>query len=280
MSVQHYENFPVASWLCPPALRPPVRALYHFARTADDLADEGEATTEQRLCAIRSYRDELRRCLAGHEPQAGTRWADIFEALSQAVATHRLPTAHLYALLDAFEQDIHNPCYVDRAQLLEYCARSAQPVGRLILHLHGVQDARSRAQSDAVCTALQLINFWQDLSVDLPRGRVYLPQSDAFRHGLRDVHWPEATDTPQTQALVRELCGWAEELMYQGAPLALALPGRIGWELRLVVQGGLRVLHRIARMNYRTMRSRPRLGPADAMPLVWNALFMRAPAGT
>ncbi len=268
--VDHYENFPVASVLCPPALRPPIVAIYHFARTADDIADEGDAPAAERLAALADYRVALQQI---HD--AGTvsaRWPTVFGPLGRAMTTHVLPVAPLMALLDAFEQDVRNPVYPDRAALLDYCRRSADPVGRLLLHLYGVQDAAALRQSDAICSALQLINFWQDLSVDLPRGRCYVPESDRLAHGVAVLQ--PGTDSPQTRALVRALCDWAGRLMHEGAPLVHRLPGRAGWELRLVVQGGLRILEKIAAMDHATLRRRPALRAPDLPRLLWRALWM------
>ena len=274
--VEHYENFPVASWLCPPRLRRPIAAIYWFARTADDIADEGNATEGERLADLLTYRNELAACLAGNSGSG--RWGNLFAALGTARVEFALPEQPLFDLLDAFRQDVEKTRdragYRDRADLVDYCSRSANPVGRLLLHLHGVTDAKSLAQSDAICTALQLVNFWQDLSVDLPRGRYYLPAEDCRRHGLdpsRPRSWPTNPNAPQ---LVRELCTWTRELMLSGAPLVHRVPGRAGWELRMVVQGGLRVLRRIEAMGHRTMQRRPALGPLDAPAMLWGALWM------
>ena len=272
MAVQHYENFPVASLLCPAPLRPAVVAIYHFARTADDLADEGDAPQEQRLAQLARYRADLEAALAGSGGRGGSgAWAGVFERLAAAAREQSLPPRWLHALLDAFEQDVRNPPYADREALLNYCARSANPVGRLLLHLYGVGDALSLRQSDAICSALQLINFWQDLSVDLPRGRVYLPLDALQRHGLDLTRLQQEPDSPAARALVRELADWASGLMHEGAPLALRLPGRAGWELRLVVQGGLRILEKIAAMDYASLRTRPVLRRTDAPRLLWRA---------
>ncbi len=251
-------------------------AIYHFARTADDIADEGDAAAAQRLADLRDYRADLDAVFAGTAPSA--RWAGVFAGVDAARRTHALPHAPLAALLDAFVQDCANPSYADRNALLDYCRRSANPVGRLLLHLYGVTDDASLAQSDAICTALQLINFWQDLSVDLPRGRLYLPADDAARHGVSLADPASLADTAASRALVQDLCTWAHALMLAGAPLALRLPGRAGWELRFVVQGGLRVLERIAGMGYQTIRQRPVLRSADALPVAWRAWTMRAAA--
>ena len=275
VSVDHYENFPVASWLCPRRLRPAVAAIYWYARTADDLADEGDAEPAQRIARLQAYRDELRHVHAGGPARPGP-WLAVYAPLQRAIVQHGLPLAPLLDLLDAFEQDVRQPTYADRTALLDYCRRSANPVGRLLLHLYGVDDARALARSDAVCTALQLINFWQDLGVDAPRGRHYVPLADAHRHGVSLAALQARADSPATRALLRELCAWARALMLEGAPLALSLPGRLGWELRLVVQGGLRVLERIARLDHATLRQRPALGAADALPMLWGAARLRA----
>lgn len=274
--VEHYENFPVASWLCPPRLRRPIAAIYWFARTADDIADEGNATEGERLADLLTYRNELAACLAGNSGSG--RWGNLFAALGTARVEFALPEQPLFDLLDAFRQDVEKTRdragYRDRADLVDYCSRSANPVGRLLLHLYGVTDAQSLARSDAICTALQLANFWQDLSVDLPRGRYYLPAEDCRRHGLdpsRPRGWPANPNAPQ---LVRELCEWTRELMLSGAPLVHRVPGRAGWELRMVVQGGLRVLRRIDALGHRTMQRRPALGAFDAPAMLWSALWM------
>ena len=225
-SVDHYENFPVASWLCPARLRPAVVAIYHFARTADDLADEGDATAEQRLEDLHQYRAELELCLSGQAPQ-DARWVQAFANLQSAVRAFDLPAQPLRDLLSAFEQDVSYTSighrYRDRAELMDYCRRSANPVGRLMLHLYGVNDAQSLAQSDAICSALQLINFWQDRTRDLEWGRDYLPQNSSLGTELQ----------------------FARALMAHGAPLVHRVPGRAGWELRAMVQGGLCILGKV-----------------------------------
>jgi squalene synthase HpnC len=276
VSIEHYENFPVASWLSPPALRPAIVAIYHFARCADDLADEGDVGTAQRQAELRAYREALRHCSAG-QPATG-RWAAIFGPLGQAMTRHTLPQRLLEDLLDAFEQDLVQTRYQDRAELLDYCRRSANPIGRLLLHLYGIQDPLALQRSDAICSALQLINFWQDLSVDGPRGRVYAPQQDLARHGLVSEDLLHCQDSAAARALLAELCAWARALMQEGAPLVQQIPGRAGWELRLVVQGGLRILDRLQAMHFAALLQRPKLGPLDLPALLWRALTMRAEA--
>jgi len=280
----HYENFPVASWLCPPHLRPPIAAIYHFARTADDIADEGDASPEERLEDLRAYREELRAAARGSVP-GSARWPYVFGPLAHSIAQFELPEALLADLLSAFMQDIEKTSgggtYADRAELLDYCRRSANPVGRLLLHLYGVHDAKALEQSDAICSALQLINFWQDTSVDLPRGRFYAPLSDCARRGLTPESFrafmPLGDAPPPQEAinLIAIECAWARELMARGAPLVHRLPGRTGWELRFVVQGGLRILDKIEDLGFDTFSQRPTIGRSDAPLLAWRALRMR-----
>lgn len=275
MSIEHYENFPVASWLCPPALRPAIMAIYGFARTADDLADEGDASAAQRLRDLADYRADLRAVAAGRAPSP--RWAArVFAPLARAIAEHRLPLPLLEDLLDAFEQDLVKTDYATRAELLDYCRRSANPVGRLLLHLYGIDDADALRQSDAICSALQLINFWQDFTVDGPRGRIYAPLEDRRRHGVEGQDLLSLRDSPAARALIADLCGWARALMADGAPLVHRIPGRAGWELRLVVQGGLRILDRLQAMRFAALLRRPTVGAADAPLLLWRALTMNA----
>jgi squalene synthase HpnC len=274
VSVEHYENFPVASWLCPKPLRAPITAIYHFARTADDIADEGDASPQDRLSQLQAYRRDLRQVAQGHAPSPA--WAPVFAPLAQAMVQWQLPTALLDDLLDAFEQDTANPRYADRATLLGYCRRSANPVGRLLLHLYGVTDAVALARSDAICTALQLINFWQDLSVDLPRRRCYVPAADAQRHGLLLDNLHTGPADGAHQALLADLIAWSRQLMLSGAPLVHQVPGRGGWELRAVVQGGLRILEKIEHMDTTSFDQRPRLQGFDLLLIGWRCLWMRA----
>lgn len=274
MSVSHYENFPVASWLCPPALRPPIAAIYWFARTADDIADEGDASAQRRIDELARYRRCLHAAAAGHIDGG---WPTVFEPLARTLKQYALPLQPFEDLLDAFEQDCTAPTYTDRSMLLDYCRRSANPVGRLVLALYGVNDTRALRRSDAICSALQLINFWQDASVDLRRGRLYFPVSDLERHGLSAASLQPGTDNTATRAMAADLCDWSREMMLAGAPLALQLPGRIGWELRLVVQGGLRVLNGIAERGHDILSHRVTVGPLDLPALLWRACVMRAP---
>ena len=251
-TIDHYENFPVASWLCPAHLRPAVVAIYHFARTADDIADEGDADALSRLSSLKAMESDLLACTTtGH---VSAQWPQVFTPLAAQIRQHAIPLQPLLDLLDAFTQDVNytqsQRPYASREELLDYCRRSANPIGRLLLHLYGVNDAVSVAQSDAICSALQLINFWQDLSVDIPRGRHYLPH----------------------KAILSEETAFARALMHQGSPLVHTLPGRGGWELRLVVQGGLRVLDKLEQLD--AFQQRPALKGLDWLSVAWRAVGM------
>ncbi len=273
VSVDHYENFPVASWLCPAELRPSVVAIYRFARTADDIADEGNASPAQRLADLTAFRADLTAIESGNE--ISTRWRSVFAPLSTVIAQRLLPVSLLHDLLSAFEQDVVKARYHDRAELLDYCRRSANPVGRLLLHLYGVSDSASLTQSDAICSALQLINFWQDLSIDTSRGRLYLPQCDIEAHAVSSQQLVDRQDSPAARALIADVTAWARGLLMQGSPLVHRVPGRAGWELRLVVQGGLRIVDKIEQMNHGTLTVRPRIEKLDAPVMLWRAAGMR-----
>lgn len=274
--VTHYENFPVASLLCPPHLRAPIAAIYAFARTADDLADEGDVRPAERLRGLAAYRSDLHAIAAGRP--ASARWETVFAPLAAVLRQYALPVPLLDDLLSAFAQDVektrNGAGYASRAELLDYCRRSANPVGRLLLHLYGVDGAQALRESDAICTALQLINFWQDLSVDIPRGRFYLPDDDCAAHGVTRAMLQALQPTPQTTALITEHARWARATMLEGAPLVHRLPGRAGWELRLVVQGGLRILDKVDALQGHSLCRRPRIRGWDAPVMLGRALGM------
>ena len=270
MSVEHYENFPVASVLCPPALRPAVAAIYWFARTADDLADEGDAPAEARLRDLDAFEADLRAVGRGDPPSP--RWARVFGPLRSVLARFKLPMDLLTDLLSAFRQDVVKCRYLDRTELLDYCRRSANPIGRLLLHLYGVRESEALRQSDAICTALQLANFWQDIGVDTRRGRFYVPEADWRRHGVQGGRIDP--EMPAARALITDLVGWARSLMLSGAPLVHSVPGRAGWELRLVVQGGMRILEKTGAPNGNPFIRRPTVGWVDMPILLWRSLCM------
>jgi hydroxysqualene synthase len=276
----HYENFPVASILCPPRLRPPIAAIYAFARTADDIADEGNATAGQRLADLAQMRADL--CEAARSSTGSGRWPQVFEPLAVAIRNFRLPLSLLDDLLQAFEQDVIKThgvggaaaTYADEVDLLDYCRRSANPVGRLLLHLHGIDDEEALAMSDHICTALQLINFWQDLGQDIQRGRHYLTDTGCTRHGVSRANLSRLQADSKAIKLIAECSDFARASMLKGSPLPARVPGRAGWELRLVVQGGLRILDKIEALGFDTLNHRPKLKAPDVLVMVWRALWM------
>jgi squalene synthase HpnC len=280
-AIGHYENFPVASVLCPEQLRAPIAAIYHFARVADDIADEGNASAAERLHALSDYRIQLD--IAAHPDHQShgaldARWAPLFIRLRAAICGHQLRPQLLHDLLDAFVQDVEKTRdkkgYADDDELLDYCRRSANPIGRLLLSLYGVDDAQALRMSDAVCTALQLINFWQDPSVDLPRGRNYFTAQSQRKFGIVWEDLQLGKPTPAISALVQHLAAQARALMLQGAPLVHRVPGRAGWELRLVVQGGLRILEKVEGLGAASLRQRPVLQWPDYAVMLWRAVRM------
>ena len=278
--IDHYENFPVASWLCPPRLRPPIAAIYHFARTADDIADEGNAPPAERLTDLATYRADLHAIARGATPSP--HWAAVFQPLAAQMQAFQLRLQPLDDLLSAFAQDVRKTAagdtYADWPELIDYCRRSANPVGRLLLHLYGVTDAQAQQESDAICTALQLINFWQDLSVDIPRGRYYLPLAECAVHGIviSDPARQFATLKSDEKAtnLIAACAHQASASMQKGLKLVHRIPGRAGWELRAVTQGATRVLDKIDALGAAVLHQRPTVGKADAPRILWRMLRM------
>jgi phytoene synthase len=265
--VDHYENFPVASILLPAPLRKPVEAIYRFARSADDFADEGYEAPEIRLEKLSLYQGRLAAISAGETPAE-----PLFRDLAQAIREHQLPMSLFHDLLDAFCQDVTKKRYATYAEVLDYCRRSANPVGRLLLHLFKRTAERELRQSDAICTALQLINFWQDVDVDFSHDdRVYLPQEEMARFGVTQLHLLEKKCDAAWKALLAFEVERTRELMLSGADLGRQLPGRIGLEIRATVQGGLRILEKIEAAGYDVFRRRPRLRAHD-----WPVVLLRA----
>jgi squalene synthase HpnC len=269
MGVDHYENFPVASVLVPRPLRAPIRAIYRFARCADDIADEGDAPAPVRLAALAGLHADLDRIEAGNYP-GGARWSD----LAAVVAAHRLPVELLRDLLRAFEQDVRGTNYRDYEDLQDYCRRSANPIGRLLLALYRRNEPELLAWSDAVCTGLQLVNFWQDVDQDYARGRVYVPLSEFQRFGVDPQQIAQRRADADWERLLRAQTQTARALLLAGRPLARALGGRIGWELRMVIQGGLRIAERIDAVRGDVFAHRPVLAAGDWARMAWRALSM------
>jgi phytoene synthase len=274
LPVEHYENFPVASWLLPPALRTPVEAIYAFARSADDFADEGVRTDAERLALLDGYARSLERIARRERPDD-----PVFSRLHDAIRAHDLPIGLFHDLLDAFRQDVRKKRYASFDELMDYCRRSADPVGRLLLVLFGRDDPANLRASDAICSSLQLINHWQDIAVDWGKGRVYLPQEDLARFGVDEVQIAAGRADNQWQDLLRFECQRARAIMRSGASLGTRLPGRVGLEIRAIVAGGLRILEKIDAVRGDVFRHRPELGAADWALVLWRATIV-APRST
>ena len=284
---RHYENFPVASFLLPAVMRPHIAAIYAFARSADDFADEGDRTPAERLALLDDWGSRLTACsgggAAGHatpNPQAPTPnpQADaIFLALSHTIQSCSLPVTLFEDLLSAFRQDVLVTRYETWADVMDYCRRSANPVGRLVLRVAGRATPALDAASDAVCTALQLTNFWQDLERDWRKGRLYVPREDRDRFGAPERDLDGRAVSPAWRAVMVEMAARTRALFDDGRAVADGLDGRLRYELRLTWLGGVRVLDRLERSGFDVFTSRPTLGAADVPALAWGALAWSGP---
>jgi squalene synthase HpnC len=258
MPIGHYENFPVASILMPKRLRKPVAAIYHFARAADDIADEGDLPNEERLRQLDEFRAELLR-ITKHE----TPLTPLFQNLAAEVHQHALPMQPLYDLLDAFSQDVVKKRYANFDEVLDYCRRSANPVGNLLLHLYDEATPVNIAYSDAICTSLQIINFWQDVEKDCAIGRIYLPLDELAQYGVSETQIAQGHTGDAWRALMKFQVHRARTMMISGKPLGDILTGRIGLEMRMIIAGGLRILDKLENVRYDMFRHRPVLKPLD-----------------
>jgi squalene synthase HpnC len=268
VSASHYENFPVASLVVPRKLRAAMLAIYRFARAADDLADEGAAAPAARLAALDRYERALDAIAAGCAPAEPP-----FPALAAAIARHRLPFAPFRDLLSAFRQDVTTTRYASFAAVLDYCRRSANPVGRLLLTLYGSASDANLRTSDAICSALQLINFWQDIAADWQRGRVYIPQDDLARFGVSEAQIAGARCDESWRALLAFQTARARAMLESGRALTRELPWRPGLELAGVLAGGHRILDGIDAVGGDVFRHRPQLARTDWIAIAWQAVF-------
>ena len=266
VSVGHYENFPVASLLLPAPLREPVAVIYRFARSADDVADEGDDPPPARLERLGRYYSQLTLIGLGETPEDS-----LFQDVSRIARQHNLPLILFRDLLDAFSQDVVKKRYATFAEVLDYCRRSANPVGRLLLHLFKRTSETEFRQSDAICSALQLINFWQDAVIDFAKDRIYLPQDEMARFLVSERDLAEQRCNDAWRNMMAFQVNRSREMMLSGAALGHNLPGRLGLEIRTTVQGGLRILEKIERVGYDVFRARPILRWID-----WPLVLARA----
>ena len=275
---RHYENFPVASLLLPRRARRHVAAVYAFARAADDFADEGEWTGQERKRLLDGWTERLRQAASSAEPGLPPRRGEpsntvaIFLAVGATIRDCSLPINLFEDLLSAFRQDVDVTRYDTWAELQDYCRRSANPVGRLVLRISGRDDAQLDAWSDDICTALQLTNFWQDVTKDYERGRVYLPLEEQQLHGAREEDLADGRITPAWQEALSAAALRTRDFFEAGRPLCDALRGRLRYELRVTWLGGTRVLDRLARVNFDVATRRPALGALDVPWFAWRML--------
>lgn len=266
MTARHYENFPVASLLLPPQFRHPVALIYRFAREADDFADEGDFPDAHRLAQLGAFRQELLKLEAGLPPAIP--W---FEALGEIIRKHQLPIGAFRDLLSAFSQDVTQKRYTDYGELLDYCRRSANPVGRLLLALYGAATPQNLAYSDAICSSLQLINFLQDVAIDYQKERIYLPQDEMARFGISERQIAAGDTGGNWSPFMAFQVERTRTLLQSGAPLGRILKGRLGLEMRMIIEGGARILAKIAAVNGDVYRQRPVLRWFD-----WPLMLSRA----
>ena len=268
MAVHHYENFPVASLLLPARLRRPVELIYSFARQADDFADEGDLSPKQRLSKLAEFARELDCIERGERPRLL-----LFADLAPVIEAHRLPLGLFRDLLSAFSQDVTKNRYADLGEVMDYCRRSANPVGRLLLHLYQATEARNLAFSDAICSSLQLINFIQDIEIDFRNNRIYLPKDEMAKYGVTEAQIADRPSGTAWQALMMFQIERARDMLLAGAPLARRLPGRVGLELRLIVMGGSRILDKLRAGRGDVFRHRPVLRPYDWLNVLVRSFF-------
>ncbi|MDP3679150.1 MAG: squalene synthase HpnC [Methylotenera sp.] len=277
LASSHYENFPVASVFLPQHLREPIALIYSFARQADDFADEGDFTIEHRLNLLNSFRDELDLLHAYIKPQT-----PFFATLGQMIETKKLPYAPFYALLDAFSQDVTKTRYANYDEVLDYCKRSANPIGQLLLHLYENATPESIALSDNICTALQIINFLQDIAIDFKKNdgkqRIYMSQEELAAFGITEQQIQNYVDNKQTvdenwQQFMQLNLRRVNALLYAGKPLGRILKGRIGFEMRMIIAGGERIISKLSNVNGDVFKHRPTLHYGDWLIIFLKALF-------
>ncbi len=261
----HYENFPVASFLIPKHLRKHVAVIYKFARTADDIADEGDLTVEQRLEKLDEYENMLRQTLAS--VPVNPFWA----ALKNTVTEFNLSSKYLFDLLSAFKQDVIQNRYSDFDELLDYCSRSANPVGRLILELWQIENEKAKYYSDKICTALQLTNFYQDVSVDLKKGRIYIPLDELNRFGISENDFFKSVINDKFKKLMIYQIDRTEKLFNEGEGIFDYLSGMLKYEIAWTVLGGKKILYKIKKNDYNVLKKRPALHKFDFIGLFFKA---------
>jgi len=264
-SREHYENFPVASVFLPKNIRKHVAVVYRFARNADDIADEGNMNEEQRTDILQIYKQQLTDALQGNYAN------DFWRALHNTIKTYKLTEEYFYDLLSAFEQDITKKRYETFSELLDYCSRSANPVGRIILEFFNIREHEALKYSDAICTALQLTNFYQDVSVDLKKGRIYLPAEDLERHNVGEEEFSREGTSIEFKNLMKSQVERNFELYREGVNILPLLPTRLRFQIRLTILGGQEILNKIRSADFNVLNVRPKLSKIDYIKLFLKA---------
>ena len=272
---EHYENFPVASTLLPKHMRPHVAAVYAFARRADDIADEGDDAPATRLAKLDDWANRLNAAARGVPIDDGTEAGSIFIALTETMGTCGLDRTLFMDLLSAFRQDVTVTRYETWEELFDYCRRSANPVGRLVLTIAGYRDSSLATASDSVCTALQLTNFWQDLERDWRKGRLYVPLAVMRDAGAKETDLDRGYISPDWRVALARASLRTRELFDEGRRVADGVRGRLRWELRATWLGGVRILDALERADFDVFAARPSLRAADLLPIAWRALWWR-----
>ena len=274
----HYENFPVASVLVPKPMRRHIAAVYAFARTADDFADEGVRSRDERLRLLDSWSRRLRHASVHDAPTDPAQPGEppdavaIFTAVGASIRERALPVSLFDDLLSAFRQDVTVTRYRTWKDVLDYCRRSANPVGRLVLRIAGYQDRVLDERSDAICSALQLTNFWQDLKIDFDRGRIYLPDEEQRAYGAREEELAAGHVSAAWQQALAAATARTRAMFEAGRPLCDAVHGRLRYELRATWLGGVRILERLEHANFDVIHHRPTIGPRDGYWFAWQMM--------
>ena len=267
MAQSHYENFPVASRLLPKKLRMPIAVIYAFARRADDFADEGDLSDDERIAALTDFSNKLDLIEQEKDVEDNT-----FIALADVIKQHQLPISLFHDLLTAFKMDVTKERYANFGEVMEYCRYSANPVGRLLLHLNNAATPQNLGYSDAVCSALQLTNCLQDISQDLEESnRIYIPQDEMDQYGVTEEDIHNKLTNPASHNLIQFQIQRTRKLMQSGAPLGKVLKGRMGLELRMTIMGGSRILYKL-NQQHENVFSRPRLNKWDIVWVIWKAI--------
>jgi squalene synthase HpnC len=265
---QHYENFPVASVLLPNRLRRPISVIYTFARTADDFADEGDLDNAARLTLLGEYRAELDKIQAGLPPETL-----LFHELKEIIDHHHLPLQAFYDLLDAFSQDVIKKRYAHFGEVMDYCQRSANPVGLLLLHLYGAATERNISYSNAICSSLQLINFLQDIAIDYhDKNRIYLPLDELAKYHIAETQIARGDSSGLWKPFMQFQIERTRKLLQAGAPLGNVLRGRIGLEMRMIIMGGETILRKLHKSGGDIFNDRPLIKPGDWVFMLYRAL--------